>query len=126
MAGKAGTVRFGVNPDIHIDGVGPNGIGYLKTPIDGPWTETHFSYNPATYSRDMGSTRGGDPGKDFVHTDRQVDYMSNHDSYLGGDAHLMSLDERKALNNTIYSVKCEYEWNSSNGTAPHGTTGAFD
>jgi hypothetical protein len=94
--------------------------------MDGPVTELHFAYNPAQKSRDMGSTRGGDPGKEYVHTSRQPDYMSNHDGYAGGDMHLMNLDERKVLNNTIYATHCEYSSDSPNGYAPHMTSGAFD
>jgi len=132
MAGKAGTARFGVNPSIHpAEHAGPDGMGTIKTPIDGPWVETHFAYNPAQASRPMGTTRGGDPGKDFDQTYRQADYMSNHDGYLGGDLHLMNLDERKVLNNTIYSIGCEwadpgYNETSDNGWAPRQTMGAFD
>lgn len=127
MAGKAGTPRFGMNPSVHPDEeVGPNGMGKLKTSMDGPWTETHFAYNPAQRSRDMGTTRGENPAQFYVKSVREVDYMSNHDGYVGGDMHLMSLDERKVLSNTIYSTKCEYAGDSPNGGAPSMTMGAFD
>lgn len=128
MSGKAGTPRFGVNPSIHPDNykAGPDGMGKITTPMDGPWTETHFAYNPAQKSRAMGTTRGADPGKDFETTKRESDYMSNHDGYLGGDLHLMNLDERKVLQTTIYSVHCEYDDDSASGTAPSMTHGAFD
>lgn len=126
MAGKAGTVRFGVNPEEHIGTTSTDGMSKVKTPIDGPLLETHFAYNPAQKPRDMSSTRGSDPGDDYVRTPRQADYMSNHDGYMGGDMHLMNLDERKVLQNTIYSAKCEYADDSDNGNAPSQTTGAFD
>ena len=133
MSGKAGTPRFGVNPSIHPDGykAGPDGMGKVTLPIDGPWLETHFAYNPAQRSRDMGTTRGGNPGKDFDATKREADYMSNHDGYMGGDIHMMNLDERKVLQSTIYSVKCEwadpgYDDTSDNGWAPRQTVTAFD
>lgn len=132
MSGHAGTPRFGMNPDIHPDdSAGTDGMGTIQTPVDGPWKETHFEYNPAQVSRPMGTTRGGDPGKDFVRAPHQADYMSNHDGYIAGDMHLMNLDERKVLENTIYSTNCEYATpgegdQSPDGWAPYQTKGAFD
>jgi hypothetical protein len=126
MAGKAGTARFGMNPDEHPDKTSVNGVSRMNLPFDGDYTEIHFAYNPAQKSRDMNTTRGGNPGKDYVLDRREPDYMSNHDGYAGGDIHLMNLDERKVLANTIYSVKCEYTSDSPNGTAPAMTSGAFD
>jgi len=126
MAGKAGTPRFGMNPDEHPGKTSVNGVSKVNLPFDGDYTEIHFAYNPAQKSRDMGTTRGGDPGKNYMLDRREPDYMSNHDGYAGGDIHLMNLDERKVLQNTIYSVKCEYTDDSPNGTAPAQTSGAFD
>jgi len=126
MAGKAGTPRFGMNPDEHPDKTSTDGVSYMDLPFDGNYKEIHFAYNPAQRSRDMGTTRGGDPGKDYVKDVRDFDYMSNHDGYAGGDVHLMNLDERKVLQHTIYSAKCEYAEDLDNGTAPSQTTGAFD
>jgi len=115
-----------MNPDEHPGHTSENGVNTLLTPMDGPWTEIHFAYNPGQKSREMGSTRGADPGKDYVKDRREPAYMSNHDGYTGGDLHLMNLDERKVLSNTIYSVGCEFSENSPNGYAPHVTSGAFD
>lgn len=126
MAGKAGTVRFGINPDEHPVKTDANGVSKVNLPFDGDYTEVHFVYNPSQRSRDMSSTRGADPGRDYVKDRRDTDYMSNHDGYAGGDIHLMNLDERKVLQNTIYSVACEYDSDSPNGTAPAMTSGAFD
>lgn len=133
MSGHAGTPRFGVNKNIHPDGgkAGPDGMGYITTPVDGPVTETHFAYNPAQKSRSMGTTRGADPGKDNVYVKRQADYMSNHDGYIAGDLHLMTLDERKVIENIPYTVHCEwadpgYDDTSDGGWAPRQTMTAFD
>jgi hypothetical protein len=133
MSAHPGTARFGVNTTIHPDKykAGVDGMGKIITPEDGPVVETHFVYNPAQASRPMGTTRGGDPGKDFDKQHRQADYMANHDGYVAGDLHLMSLDERKVVQNTIYSVGCEwadpgYDDTSSNGWAPRQTVTAFD
>ena len=133
MSGKAGTPRFGINPSIHPgDGhADENGMGKINTPIDGPLIETHMAYNPGQKSRPMGTTRGGNPGKDYVRENREADYMSNHDGYIAGDLHLMSLDERKVLHNTVYAVGCEwadpgYDDTSANGWAPRQTVTAFD
>jgi hypothetical protein len=126
MAGKAGTVRFGMNPDEHPGPTSNDGVSKVILPYDGPYTEIHFAYNPSMKSREMGTTRGGDPGKDYVRDKREADYMSNHDGYSGGDIHLMNMDERKVLNNTVYSAKCEYAGDSENGGAPAMTSGAFD
>lgn len=126
MAGRAGTPRFGLNPDIHPGATSANGVSKVITPYDGPITETHFAYNPAEQARPMGSTRGGDPGKDYVKDKREFDYMSNHDGYIGGDLHLMNLDERKVLAQSVFGVPCEYDSTSDNGTSPSQTHGAFD
>ena len=133
MSARAGTPRFGINKDLHPgrNHAGPDGMGKIELPIDGPYVETHFSYNPAQASRPMGTTRGSDPGKDFVQQTRQADYMSNHDGYLGGDIHLLNLDERKVLQSTIYSVHCKwadpgYDNTDPAGWAPRQTITAFD
>lgn len=126
MPGRAGTVRFGINPDEHIGTTSADGVSKVNTPTDGPYTETHYAFNPGRLSRDMGSTRGSDPQGDYVRVPRQADYMSNHDDYSAGDLHLLNMDEYKVLDNTVYSVKCEYAGDSPNGGAPSMTTGAFD
>lgn len=126
MAGTPGTARFGANPYIYPDHTNDSGISHVNTPMDGPWTETHFVYNPGQKSRPMGTTRGGNPGQSYQHVEHQSNYMCNHDGYIGGDMHLMNLDERKVLTNKLYSVPCEYSDSSSNGYAPSMTHGAFD
>lgn len=126
MAGKAGTVRFGINPDTHPGDTSTNGVSQVTVQVDGPFTEIHYAYNPGRLSREMGTTRGGNPQDSYVKEKRQADYMSNHDGFLGGDLHLFNMDERKILDNTLYSVKCEYADDSPNGTAPAQTSGAFD
>lgn len=131
MSGKAGTVRFGSNPDIHPDKASADGISKMDTQIGDKWTEIHFAYNPSQKSRSMSSTRGGDPGKDNENEIRQADYMSNHDGYLGGSNILSNLDERKVLNDTIYAINCKwadpgYDETDPAGWAPRQTVGAFD
>lgn len=126
MAGRPGTARFGVNPEIHEGKTNDSGISKVGLPIDGPWTETHFMYNPGQVSRDMGSTRGSDPQEKWIQVPRQSDYFCNHDGYIGGDVHLMNLDERKVFETGLYSIDCEYAEDSPNGYAPSQTTGAFD
>jgi hypothetical protein len=131
MPGKAGTVRFGINPPVHEEKASADGVSRVDLQIDGPWQELHYAYNPSQYSRPMGSTRGADPGKDNADVKRQADYMSNHDGYLAGDIHLLNNDERKILDNHIYSVNCEwadpgYPDTSDNGWAPRQTMTAFD
>ncbi len=131
MAGQAGTARFGVNPDIHNGKTSDGGVSTVDMQSGKSWTEIHFAYNPAQRSREMGTTRGADPGHDNVDVPRQADYMSNHDGYLGGNKTLANLDERKVLTNSIYSVNCEWadpntSETSDNGWAPTETFGAFD
>lgn len=127
MAGTPGTARFGVNADQTPTTTGADGTSTLTLPKSGnKWTETHFLYNPAQKSRAMGSTRGEDPGHDFDYVEHQSNYMCNHDGFMGGTSTLMSLDERKVLENKIYSVECESEGSSDNGWAPAMTSGAFD
>jgi len=97
----------------------------------GTFTEYHFSYNPSQKSRAMGTTRGADPGKDNETVEHQANYMCNHDGYMGGLNTISNLDERKVLENHIYSVECEwadpgYSETDPAGWAPRQTMGAFD
>lgn len=106
MAGTPGTARFGINPDITPDHTTTDGVSHLTLPKNGnTWTETHFAYNPAQRSREMGTTRGANPGKDNADVTHQPMYMSNHDGYIGGNNIVMNLDERKVLDNKIYSIE---------------------
>src|SRR3954467_14469918 len=108
MAGTPGTPRFGTNADQTPTSTGADGTSTLTLPKSGnKWTETHFLYNPAQKSRVMGTTRGDDPGHDNTDVEHQSNYMCNHDGFMGGTATLMSLDERKVLDNKIYSVECD-------------------
>lgn len=132
MAGTPGTPRFGVNTDMTPDHTDSSGSSTMTLPKNGnKWTETHFMYNPAQKSRSMGTTRGGDPGHDNVYVEHQCNYMCNHDGFAGGSNIVLNLDERKVLENTIYSIDCEWAdpgtpETSDNGWAPSVTHGAFD
>ncbi len=132
MAGSPGTPRFGVNADMTPDKTGADGTSTMTLPKAGnKWTETHFMYNPAQVSRSMGTTRGGDPKHDNEYVEHQANYMCNHDGYAGGRTTNINLDERKVLENTIYSIDCEWAdpgtpETSANGWAPSQTHGAFD
>lgn len=132
MAGTPGTARFGINTDATPDNTSSSGTSHLTLPKNGSsWTETHFLYNPAQKSRAMGTTRGADPGKDNTDVEHQSNYMCNHDGFLGGHNAVTNLDERKVLENKIYSVECAwadpgYDETDSAGWAPRQTMGAFD
>ena len=132
MAGTPGTPRFGINADQTPTKTASNGTSTMKLPKSGnQWTETHFMYNPAQRSREMGTTRGGDPGHDNEYVEHQSNYMCNHDGFMGGGATIMNLDERKVLDNHIYSVGCEWadpghDETSVGGWAPRQTMGALD
>lgn len=127
MAGTPGTARFGVNPDVTPDKTNAQGISHLTLPKSGGvFTETHFLYNPVQRSREMGSTEGAEPGQMWDHVEHQANYMCNHDTFFGGNNVVINMDERKVLTNTIYSIACEYDEKSPNGSAPHGTKGKFD
>lgn len=132
MAGTPGTPRFGINADQTPTKTGANGTSTLTLPKNGnQWTETHFMYNPAQRSREMGTTRGGNPGHDNEHVEHQSNYMCNHDGFMAGKSTISNLDERKVLENSIYSVGCEWadpdtDETSPNGWAPAQTSGAFD
>lgn len=122
MAGKAGTPRFGINPDSHAPGdrkSGPNGITHDTLPDGTNLREVHYAYNPAFHSRDVDQA----PARCYVEEDRQPEYMSNHDGYVGGNVHNIEMDERKVLDNTINSVKVKYEADQQKIS---GTTGMFD
>ena len=126
MAGTPGTARFGVNPDV-TDKTNDSGISHMQLPKSGgTFTETHFLYNPAQLSREMGSTEGAAPKQGFQTVEHQHNYMCNHDGYMAGNNVVANLDERKVLTNSIYSVDCEYAEDSPNGYAPSGTRGKFD
>ena len=132
MSGTPGTPRFGVLPDQTPDHTDSVGVSHMTLPKDGnKYTEYHFMYNPAQKSRAMGTTRGADPGHDNVDVEHQCNYMCNHDGFMGGNTTVLNLDERKALNNHIYSIECEWadpgtDETSANGWAPSQTHGAFD
>lgn len=132
MTGTPGTARFGINQDITPDETSANGVSHLTLPKNGNiWTETHFMYNPSQHSREMATTRGGNPGKVGDEIKHQSNYMCNHDGFAGGSNIVMNLDERKVLDNTIYSYHCEwadpgYDDTSDNGWSPRQTMGAFD
>lgn len=125
MAGGPGTPRFGMNRDIHSD-TDSRGQSTIDLPVGGPFVETHFAYNPVQESREMGTTPGGEPGQMWDRAKMQADYMCNHDGYVSGNRTLSNLDERKVLQNTIYSVDCEYDEDSPNGYSPAQTHGKFD
>ncbi len=127
MAGSPGTARFGVNPDVTPDKTNASGISHLTLPKSGGvYTETHFLYNPVQRSREMGSTEGAEPGQMWQPVTHQCNYMCNHDGYLGGSNIVTNLDERKVLENTVYSTLCEYDEDSPNGYSPAKTKGKFD
>lgn len=132
MAGTPGTPRFGINADQTPTKTAADGSSIMKLPKNGnQWTETHFMYNPTQRSREMGTTRGGNPSHDNVDVEHQSNYMCNHDGYMAGTTTIVQMDERKVLTNTIYSVECEWadpgtDETSDNGWAPSMTHGAFD
>ena len=107
MPGHPGTPRYGTPFDNHVNKTGADGTSELSTPVDGPFRESHFLYNPAEKARDMGSTPGDAPGKVFVHRKQQYEAVANHDGYDGGDLHLLQMDERKVLNDCIQNVNIE-------------------
>src|ERR1041385_252650 len=103
MTGTPGTARFGVLPDEMPDHTNTSGISHMNLQKSGgTFTELHFMYNPAQRSREMGTTRGGNPGHDFEYEEHQCNYMCNHDGFMGGKATVMNLDDRTVLHNTIY------------------------
>lgn len=132
MTGTPGTARFGILPDQTPDHTNSNAVSHLTLQKSGGnFTEYHFAYNPAQRSREMGTTRGSNPGHDNVYEEHQCNYMCNHDSFMGGNTTVMNMDERKVLHNTIYSIGCEWadpgtDETSPNGWAPAMTSGAFD
>lgn len=104
MAGQPGTPRFGVNPTIHNKKTDKSGMSQIKVNETGEsMDETHYAYNPEMGGRAMGSTIGDAPCKCYQVVDRQADYYCEHDGYIGGNARLMNIDERKALDNYIMS-----------------------
>lgn len=127
MAGTPGTPRFGAMADQTPSETNSSGTSSMTLQKSGgTFTEYHFSYNPAQRSREMGTTRGADPGQQFDSVEHQSNYMCNHDAFMGGNNVVSNLDERKVLHNTIYSQSFEIAEDSSNGWAPHQTMGAFD
>lgn len=108
MAGHAGTARFGEYSDDHNGKPDVHGQNKVMTTSDEiTYTEQHYLYNPAEMGRDVSTPPGQAPGKYYIHLPQQYDAPSNHDGLSGGDVHLTVLDERKVLENTIYSTKIE-------------------
>lgn len=90
-----------------------NGINEVDTQVDDvTFREQHYLFNPSQYSRDMGSTLGDAPGKYYQADGLDYCAPANHDGFMGGDAHLENLDEKKVLDRTIYSVPmiCADDW----------------
>lgn len=126
MAGTPGTPRFGVNPNPHSGSASANGSSTDQLQDGMTWKEVHFAYNPGQVSREMGTTQGAEPKQQWQMVDHMTDYMCNHDGYDGGSPIILQLDERKVLENRIYSIMCEYDDDSPNGNAPAQTKGKFD
>lgn len=104
MPGYPGTPRFGEYSDKHKKKTDSQGDSQIQLQDgNGKFDEVHFAYKPSQQSREVGQP----PKKYFETTDRQYDAICNHDGWFGGDAHLSNLDERKVLENYIYSTKIE-------------------
>lgn len=108
MAGRAGTPRFGDYGGEHESKPNAQGQDTLDLQSGDGFEEQHFLYDPTQRSRQMGTTLGDAPQKMAGYQKHQYEAMCNHDGFEGGDAHLISLDERKVLDNTIFSVDCVY------------------
>jgi hypothetical protein len=124
MAGKPGTPRYGRYPNYHDGKPAADGTNTLTLQSeDSEYLEQHFLYDPSQRAREMGTTLGQAPQKMAGYQHRLYEAPANHDAFEGGDAHLSNVDERKALDNTIFSIKCEYaddqqhNWSSSERTA---------
>jgi hypothetical protein len=113
MAGRPGTPRFGAYAQPHEGKPDANGQDRLDVQADGPFIEQHYLFNPAQRSREMGTTLGDAPGKVYQADERIYCADANHDGFVGGDLHLNSLDEKKVLDDTVYSVpivQCDDEY----------------
>lgn len=105
MAGRPGTPRFGMYNDDHRHKPDASGVNEVATQADDvTFKEQHYLFNPSQQSRAMGTTLGDPPG-DYYEPDG-LDYCApaNHDGFMGGDAHLESLDEKKVMDRLVYSV----------------------
>lgn len=119
MAGRAGTPRFGIYKSDVSGQVDDNGQNVVKEQSDDNFfTEQHFLYNPSQRSRDMGDSRGEDPQRGYNSDTRIYAAQCNHDGFQGGDAHIVVLDERKVLEDTMYSVPVVYsdDWFNNSGS----------
>jgi|SRR5882724_11350043 len=114
MSGGPGTPRFGEYSDKHKKQTSSSGDSAIALQGDGPFNEIHYAYKPAQEASPVGAA----PKKYFDTVDRQYDAPSNHDGWFGGDAHLVNLDERKVLDNTIYAskIKCADDEQSISGS----------
>lgn len=101
MSGSPGTPRFGDYSNKHKKKTTSQGDSSIALQDDGDFDEIHYSYNP-----DQQASAVGAPRKKYFQTvERQYDAPSNHDGWFGGDAHLINVDERKVLDNYLYSQK---------------------
>lgn len=108
MSGHPGTVRFGDYGEEHKGKPDAEGRDELELQSDDSFTEQHYLYDPTQRARSMGSTLGDKPGDMAGYQRLLYEAPSNHDGFEGGDGHLVNLDERKVLDNTIFSAPCVY------------------
>lgn len=108
MAGRPGTPRVGEYRSSHESKPDASGESVLDLQNFEKFREQHFLYDPSQAARPSGTTLGGKPGDMAGYQKRMYEAPSNHDGFEGGDSHLVVLDERKVLENHIYSVRCEY------------------
>lgn len=108
MAGRAGTPRFGSYDPEHEGKPNSQGQNTLDLQSGETFREQHFLYDPTQQAREMGTTLGQAPGDMAGYQHHLYEAMCNHDGFEGGDSHLVSLDERKVLESTVYTAPCVY------------------
>ncbi len=109
MSGHPGTVRVGEYSDLHSSKPGADGTNKLHTQSNGKFfEEQHFLFDESQVARPSGTTLGGKPQDMAGYQEHMYEAPCNHDGFIGGSTIVLQMDERKILENTIFSQKCEY------------------
>jgi len=118
MAGRAGTPRFGDYVTDITGAPGSDGQNQVHNQSGDTFTEQHSLFNPSQQSRSMGTTLGEAPGAYYDRVPRVYNAMANHDGFMAGQDHINQLDERKVLEETVYSVPvvCADDWFDNSGS----------
>lgn len=108
MSGIPGTPHFGDFPDVQKKDKTILQSGDMGEPD--AFFKIHQNFDNSQKGREMGSTLGEAPKCGWEPHNRERAYMCNHDGFSGGNSRNLNMDEKKVLQNTIFSTNFEYDY----------------